>query len=247
MGFIYRRPFLVILVGIALLLITGTSKSGLGRLVAFSSFMAILLAIYFLFARSDEWLDQLLPEQRFRNWIDKKTVVRLSTGCFLASLVLLLVELGRFENFLRPWNFWKTFTPWGILLAVVFIFGLPFLSFDLYDSSKRRHTIFWTLLIGLPLVVVVSANIINRTFAEETAYTRHFEVVEQRISNRSSSHEENYLLRLAFDEGQHKEIHVSKKVYARTKVGETVTMVLRDGLLGFEIIEEKPKGSQKNP
>jgi len=226
------------LVGVGLIILTMNSASLVNRIV---SFVGLLIAIRFLiklFNTSDVLLPRILPNKNRVNLIDKKHIYCLSTAILFTGLIFLIFEILRFEKVLRPGDFWKTYYSLGVVMALLTVYSLPIISFDLYSTGKRRFSITWGVLIGLPFIVLSIASMTNRIWSSDNLWTENFVVVERDAIKKRKSNKLQYQLTIPINKEQSKDLVVEEILFNNTSIGDSITLVLKNGLLNFEIIEE---------
>lgn len=224
--------------GVGLIVLTMDSSSLIGRVVSFAGLLIAIRFLVQLFNSSDALLQRILPNKNRVNLIDKKLIYYLSTSILFIGLVLLIIELLQFERVLRPGDFWKIYYFFGIVLALLTVYSLPIISSDLYATGKRRFSITWGILIGLPFIVLSIASMTNRIWSSSNLRTKQYVVVDRDAIKTRRSKSLNYQLTIPIDKDHSKDLVVDEILYQSTSIGDSITLVLKNGLLNFEIIQE---------
>lgn len=227
-------------------MLTMNSASLVGRIVSFVGLIITIRFLIKLFNTSDVILQRLLPNNNRVNLINKKHVYYLSTAIFFTGLVLMIFELLRFERVLRPGDFWKIYYSLGVVMALLAVYSLPIISSDLYSTGKRRFSITWGVLIGLPFIVLSLASMTNRIWSSDNLWTEHFVVIERDVIKKRKSKKLQYQLTIPINEEQSKDLVVDETIYNSASIGDTITLVMKNGLLNFEIIEEIKTNANKS-
>jgi hypothetical protein len=237
----YKNLFGLI-VGSGIILLTMTSNSLLHRSLSFIGLLTVFYFFISLFINSDSLLQRILPVKNVQNDVlNKESVYKASTAILLLGLILLMVEILRFERVLRPGDFWKTYYALGILISLVLVYLLPHLSANLYSTYKRRYSIFWGILIGMPFIIVSMSSMVNRNFSSTKLYSKEFRVTDQKIKKKRKSNKLKYEITISLEENKSKDLMVKQSLYETVKIGDKLVLTLKDGCLGFELIEEIKK------
>jgi hypothetical protein len=180
----------------------------------------------------------MLPHKNRKDKIPHTAVYRLSTLIFFAGLVLLISEILEFETVLRPGDFWRIYYSLGLLISIGLVFVLPLVSKDLYASGKRRFSIFWGMLLGMPFIILSFSSKVNRWMASENNYMETFSVLEKSTDEIRNTNRFEYYLTISTGEDATKDLLVEQSIYETALIGSSVTLELKEGYLGFKIIEE---------
>lgn len=172
-------------------------------------------------------------------------------AALLAALATALLMLGTVE-FFRVFLFERTqvmldaekLFSFSILCAGLLLFALVTATATLLRGSSYAHVILAEVLVsggvGLALGSYVMVRDINISFDQSAQRMIQANIVGKNTwrGRKSGTH---YELRLSGQDGSHqlpRKIEVSYNLYNQAQEGESLTMTIRDGALGYRWIEE---------
>jgi hypothetical protein len=230
----FRRLLYIAMAAIPLILLA--NEKGPLRFLSLAGFLVIIVQFIIIIGFLQSYIDEFFPPKLLREHTTKpfdKFMYYFAAVMFPLGLFSCLFEMGKMDRTIGGFTLMMNWGFIGIGAAFAVIIILHIFNPSVYYESKRRITIYASLLLGWFLLFPTVASFINHTFSDDIITCKNYRVLRKSTGSKGAR-----FMFLKTEADDDERFDITKEFYNKISERGVVILCTKNGKLGYKVVTE---------